>query len=603
MASHKAWDRHLITNEGLVMDKGFSTRLAKGQIGIFDMSAENQTKLGNPAIADFTGQPADRKFEIKVGIHDNGLGRSQTNKSMTSIPFTLGGVQGLSVSVPDITEKVFDEWIVGYNGKPGTELTFNAGETTELSILLSGEPMGILGYFNSELELKMQFTAPNDVADVNNEKIVMEAIKAVMDTEYMGQYPVGELLEILPINSTNLTTVTGTSHVLLDLAVEDLGDSGALGEVQAAYPGAVVKRTDRKGLVSTYTILVEGGDVDVAATDIVEGNSYAIKTAGTTDFTLIGAADNTVGTQFVATGTGTGTGTVDAIGAVDYSYDVDGTTIVKSWTTVEQGTATTETYTIRLADKDGTTSRLAELQAAYPELTIVEVAESYSPALCQRDYSTTVATNVVFEECDPAFRGLFESEAPRTYDFVDWDGEVVTYDPAALMGIKFKGKDVTLSPNGEALRHQFPFYNTSVRIEVSGGYPIDVNESFAQYQGGVMPIKLISRAQEQSNLGADLMDWEVRGKSYFTNGNDPKHDNLFARSIYGRESDLDELTQYVTYALKISRTKYAQGFGSKQEENFTYHVVAEVGKHAAVEALLNSLATEAGVGTVEAFPA
>jgi hypothetical protein len=603
MASHKAWDRHMITNEGLTMTNGFSTRLAKGQIGIFDMSTENQTKLGNPAVASFAGQPKDRKFEIKVGVHDNGLGRSQTNKSMTSIPFTLDGVKGLSVSVPDMEKKVYDEWLVGYNGKPGTELTFNAGETTELSILLSGEPMAILGYHNAELLLHMQFTAPQDPAEVNNEKIVLEAIKALKNEEFMGQFPIEELIEITPINSSNPASVTGTSHLMLNLKVEDLGDSGALGEVQAAYPGAVVRRSDRKGLTSTYTILVEGGDDAVAASDIKEGLAYEIVTAGDTDFTAIGAADNNVGTQFIATGAGTGTGTADAIGAVDYSYEVDGQTITKSWEEVAQGKAKTETYTIRLADKNGTDSRLSEIQAAYPELTITEVADSYSPALCQRDYQTTVATNVVFEECDPAFRDLFSSEAPRTFDFVDWEAEEVVYDANAKMGIRFKGKDVTLSPNGEALRHQFPFYNTSTRIEVSGGYPIDVNESFAHYKGGVMPIKLISRAKEQSNLGANLMDWEVRGKAYFTNGNDPKHDNLFARSIYGRESDLDELTQYVVYGLKIARSKYSQSFNGKQEENFTYHIVVEKDKHADVEALLNDLATEAGVPTVEAYPA
>ena len=38
------------------------------------------------------------------------------------------------------------------------------------------------------------------------------------------------------------------------------------------------------------------------------GTSYRIESAGTTDFTLIGAADNVVGTIFTATGAGTGTG-------------------------------------------------------------------------------------------------------------------------------------------------------------------------------------------------------------------------------------------------------------------------------------------------------
>jgi len=41
----------------------------------------------------------------------------------------------------------------------------------------------------------------------------------------------------------------------------------------------------------------------------VVGSSYTISTFGTTNFTLIGSASNTVGTTFTATGVGTGTGT------------------------------------------------------------------------------------------------------------------------------------------------------------------------------------------------------------------------------------------------------------------------------------------------------
>jgi len=48
----------------------------------------------------------------------------------------------------------------------------------------------------------------------------------------------------------------------------------------------------------------------VNATAIVATNTYTILSAGTTDFTLIGAPNNNVGTVFVATAAGTGTGTV-----------------------------------------------------------------------------------------------------------------------------------------------------------------------------------------------------------------------------------------------------------------------------------------------------
>ena len=46
------------------------------------------------------------------------------------------------------------------------------------------------------------------------------------------------------------------------------------------------------------------------ATALVSGVPCTILTVGTTDFTLIGAASNTVGVSFTATGAGTGTGTV-----------------------------------------------------------------------------------------------------------------------------------------------------------------------------------------------------------------------------------------------------------------------------------------------------
>lgn len=52
----------------------------------------------------------------------------------------------------------------------------------------------------------------------------------------------------------------------------------------------------------------------VTAGSFVIGRSYEIVNAGTTDFTLIGAADSNVGTIFTATGVGVGDGTADEEG-------------------------------------------------------------------------------------------------------------------------------------------------------------------------------------------------------------------------------------------------------------------------------------------------
>jgi hypothetical protein len=60
----------------------------------------------------------------------------------------------------------------------------------------------------------------------------------------------------------------------------------------------------------------------IVAGSFVVGKKYRITSAGSTDFTLIGAADSDVGTEFTATGVGTGTGEAIPLGLVlapDYS--------------------------------------------------------------------------------------------------------------------------------------------------------------------------------------------------------------------------------------------------------------------------------------------
>lgn len=54
------------------------------------------------------------------------------------------------------------------------------------------------------------------------------------------------------------------------------------------------------------------GTTDTAGA-FITGRLYVIETSGTTDYTLIGAANNTAGTTFVATGVGSGTGTARRI--------------------------------------------------------------------------------------------------------------------------------------------------------------------------------------------------------------------------------------------------------------------------------------------------
>jgi len=101
------------------------------------------------------------------------------------------------------------------------------------------------------------------------------------------------------------------------------GASIALGKSRGTTAGsnAIVGANDNLGSVQFVgadgTDLESAASIDAfvdstpayAATALVNGQTYRIVTVGSTDFTLIGASANTVGTIFTATGPGTGTGT------------------------------------------------------------------------------------------------------------------------------------------------------------------------------------------------------------------------------------------------------------------------------------------------------
>jgi len=73
-------------------------------------------------------------------------------------------------------------------------------------------------------------------------------------------------------------------------------------------------------------VMSGGSAVAVTAGSFVARTQYVIRSVGTTDFTLIGAASNAIGVQFSATGAGTGTGTASQAGALTASaFQVVGT--------------------------------------------------------------------------------------------------------------------------------------------------------------------------------------------------------------------------------------------------------------------------------------
>jgi hypothetical protein len=70
-------------------------------------------------------------------------------------------------------------------------------------------------------------------------------------------------------------------------------------------------KTQRGSYVNNTTVYRNNNTI--FAGSFIPGNKYSIRKVGDTDFTAIGAASNTVGTVFVATGAGTGTGAASSV--------------------------------------------------------------------------------------------------------------------------------------------------------------------------------------------------------------------------------------------------------------------------------------------------
>jgi len=98
------------------------------------------------------------------------------------------------------------------------------------------------------------------------------------------------------------------------------------------------------------------GTTTVAATSLVAGTAYTIYTVGTTNWTLVGAANNNAGTNFVATGAGTGT-----------------------------GVATTATATLRVAGSIATTGAITPLGVITPRIASITTAATITPTSATAD--------------------------------------------------------------------------------------------------------------------------------------------------------------------------------------------------------------------------
>jgi hypothetical protein len=200
----------------------------------------------------------------------------------------------------------------------------------------------------------------------------------------------------------------------------------------------------------------------VTAGSFVVGQVYIIATIGTTDFTLIGAASNTSGVQFTATGIGTGTGTAYSLSAVaatalvaGYSYQIATVGSGTNWTSIgassgavgvqftatSAGTGSGTAYPINSFSGIWALSAGSRLTATYADLAERFEADAYYDAGTVVELGgNNEITAVQYELSDEVFGVVSDTAA---YLMNAGAGNDITHPPIAVGGrvkVKVTGK-------------------------------------------------------------------------------------------------------------------------------------------------------------------
>lgn len=738
-------DRHFTLIDGNVLTSGGSLNIANGQLAVINATAA-PTQNGRKVLSSFAGLPKDTDFQFKVGKAPVDVNRSQTNKDYESLPFKLSEIVDYKVFAPETKGIKVDEFIIGYNGKAGTELTLTQNSTSQIDITLCGEPMYMLGYQSGEVTLTLYLESPylDENGDplpnqmVTMQEIVENAVNTFNRMTLLGGVPVTDYVDVVAVNSENTAIAEGVPYTFFNLTLFDNGDYTALGRVQAQYPDFKVVRTDRVNDEQTvYTILAPSAtvladysttlaqilkgceDCPAGYTELEAGVVYAVQieddgadltttvddlpgfvtgtvvkvgqNEGFGNYTIVlddELTDAEIAT-FVGTAGAKSTAIITLIGDVKAVCE-NTTTVDTAWVAGNTCNAVAKPFTITLADDECGEDRLAELQAAYADLTIaiatvnlsrtitltgtsgtaninvggvdylatfavdltttaanfvtahaaailaatgatvtaslgtlifVAPTETYPTltitnattdlagtisaavgsgaevaSLCQTTYRTTVLSNIVCDECSEEFRALFTAEAPKPFGLVAWEGQDPVFSETAKMGIKFKGKEFTMSGN-EQFRDDMPFIATSTKLSLAGGQPLMITESW----NSNLPyaVKVLSIASDPEALGGHLRDYEDRARVYF-DGEPRLEGNNYGKWILGQETRLKGLAQYIDYAVTVDVKKHYQ-YLPHASEKIVYHFLVELGYHSNIEALLNKLAAAAGLPAQQAY--
>jgi len=272
---------------------------------VFEQREGIYYQYGGLNIGDAASQTAAVSFTDSGRKIQSGLSEYWTG-SVWASSMSLGAV---GINIEDhtsYTTTFSDGVVVGTDaGRSGSNIIGNANLDVSLDLYGGNNTGSVTTLYGTTIEAITGVMVSGNDAD--HKAYSINILKS-------DQYdPVGAQA----IRNATFAETTSTASALLWNANIDIQDSQFIANTTgAATEFATVGTYSMDNLIfsgNTYDVLNSDNAATITAGSFVVTRGYKILTVGTTDFTLIGSADNSIGTKFVATGIGSGTGTATEV--------------------------------------------------------------------------------------------------------------------------------------------------------------------------------------------------------------------------------------------------------------------------------------------------
>lgn len=620
--SQQSLKRVFVTNTPTLLASGATVEsLAVGSVGILDaksnLATTAPTYAKNKALRFVWGTPDLGEQHLFSGV-PNENEYSELIKGKNVLEFrAIKAKRGQQEVVT-----------VGYSGDiaDADSISAKLGEVKHLYVKLTGGPIekkfslqGVTRKYATQIGFVDPCGVDTECTAVDPRLLAIDLAKQINEDKEINSF----IRAVVTASSYPAGTID--TDYRFKLTVCDTQDDAALGAVQSQYSADVVKRIGIQGSSSIYEVVRDTNSLPTAfstlAVSIIPNcaacptgytfvnNAYAYKVvredAGTA------GALTTLNTDYAIAGTetsarvnyefGASTYIIASTVAISAAVGVDDllflgnpasaciltTPTTVAWEANGQLKRRAKDFTITVGDSVCGTSRLADLQAAYPSLTVAQIAAS--SGTCVHSFTTTVYSQRFEDGCGEESIVWVK---PPAFEGIEWSGvaEALGSSTGVRAGLRLEVIN-KIRITGDETFDYFPFEQETVHIQASEFDPV-YNDAPERISTSQWAVKKIQSYQHPIGHGASVRLQEKESKSYDLR---ERSFDPVVRIIEGYQFQSDPFKFYDEYILTYSFEWMVGGFAQRYKQQHKLHFFFPEGMGGNFEAAINGYLASANI--------